>query len=146
MTVATSLDQFAPLDLTQGPLVVEALIQLAPETTMESIEWDADLPAGTSVELRTRSGNSMTEVVRYFDLDGNEVSEEGYDGLSGFRKGEVLTSIEIGEGWTELSEPHESGAQIGEPSGQQFLLIEVTYRSTDPELVPTLHEIRVRLG
>ena len=145
VTVAASLDQFDPLDLTQGPLVVEALVQLAPETTMESIEWDADLPAGTSVELRTRSGSSVSEVLRYFDVDGEEMTEERYDRLPSPFKGEILTSFEMGEGWTELSEPHEWGGQMDEPSGQQFLLIEVTYRSTDPALVPTLHEIRIQL-
>ena len=56
-----------------------------------SIEWEADTPPGTSVQIQTRTGNEVSEAYRYYDSGGVEVSEGKYAKLGFFKKGRIDT-------------------------------------------------------
>jgi hypothetical protein len=61
------------------------LIDLGSAKNLTTIDWQADTPAGTAVEVRTRTGNDLREVFRYFKQDGTEVAtEEEYNELPSF--------------------------------------------------------------
>ena len=42
---------------------------------LTSVEWDADIPPGTRLELRSRTGGEVVENVHYFDKKGKEITE-----------------------------------------------------------------------
>ena len=42
------------------------LIALDGARTLSSIEWEGDTPPGTSIALRSRTGNQLADVLRYF--------------------------------------------------------------------------------
>ena len=52
------------------------VIETGPRKSLVSIAWEADTPAGTWVELSTRTGNTLREERVYHNSDGIVVSEE----------------------------------------------------------------------
>ena len=69
------------------------LIDLESSKTLTTIEWEADTPSGTAVEIRTRTGNDLREVNRYFKKDGTEVAnKEEYEKQPSFYRGRSLPS------------------------------------------------------
>ena len=53
-----------------------------------SVEWDADTPPGSRVEIQTRTGNRLSEKFLYYNKAGVEVTEEAYRKLGFFSKGD----------------------------------------------------------
>ena len=98
------------------------VIELGPRKSLVSIEWEADTPPGTWVELSTRTGNTLREEHVYHNSDGIVVSEVRYKRrLPGPKQGEVITRL-IPDGtwspWERLvseagrGDPVPSGAQV----------------------------------
>ena len=120
------------------------LIRLGAEQNLVSIEWDADVLPGTVLEIQTRSGNQLAEEYRYFNKSGVEVTQEAYDELGFFQKGDVDTLDVPGADWSPWSPPYaDSGAQIASPSPRQFLLLRARLLSEDPMNSVVLNDIRV---
>ena len=70
------------------------LIDLGSSKTLTTIDWEADIPSGTAVEVRTRTGNDLREVNRYFKKDGTEVAnKEEYEKQPSFYQGDILTEF-----------------------------------------------------
>ena len=51
--------------------LTSSLIQLGGSRNLTTIEWDADHPPATGVEVQTRTGNSLDTLLHYFKADGN---------------------------------------------------------------------------
>ena len=65
---------------TNPEVVLESgLIPLQEAKNLVSIEWDADTPPNTSLQIQTRTGNEVAEVYRYYDSGGVEVSAGKYN-------------------------------------------------------------------
>ena len=43
------------------------ILDLGAAKALTSVEWDADIPPGTRLELRSRTGGEVVENVHYFD-------------------------------------------------------------------------------
>lgn len=120
------------------------LIDLADTRTLRSIEWEADVPAGTSVQIRTRTGNDLREVSHYFLSSGEEVPKAEWDSKPSFFQGPVETETVPGPGWSNWSQAYlEPGERIRSPSPRRFLMIEARLLSDTPDTAATLHSIRV---
>ncbi len=76
------------------------LIELGESRNLTSIEWTADTPPGTAVEIRTRTGDELTEITRFFNKGGEEVTELAYNKLPGFSRGEVVKEYVPGDDWS----------------------------------------------
>ena len=85
------------------------LITLDGARTLSSIEWEGDTPPGTSIALRSRTGNQLADVLRYFKKDGSEITEEQYNKLNKFAKKdiEIVTEQVAGGDWSDWSEEYE---------------------------------------
>ena len=132
------------LDLTSVPLVTEGLIYLGNlgPLNLDRIEWDATLPPGTSIVVRTRTGDTVVERLTFFNANGNQVTEREYDRLFFNQQGEIVSIIEPGTGWSDWSRPYDqSGDEVDSPSGRLYMQIQVTYTSSDPEVVPVLRGV-----
>ena len=114
---------------------------------LSNITWDADVPAGTELHIRTRTGNELDDNIIYFDNKGKQVSKERYYGkLASFQRGDSLISQSPGEDWSNWSSFYEhSGASITSPSPRRFAMIEATLLSENPEQAVTLHNLRLNL-
>ena len=122
------------------------LITLGGARTLDSIEWEADTPPGTSIALRSRTGNQLADVLRYFEQDGSEITEEQYNKLNKFAKKEIeiVTEQVAGGDWSYWSEEYEvSGAPITSPSPREYLMLQAWLTTDDPHQAASLQSIRL---
>jgi hypothetical protein len=126
------------------------LIDLGLHKSLVSIEWEADTPPGTQVEITTRTGNTLDEQKIYHDSDGRVVSEDRYTRrLPRSKKGEITSLFIPDRSWSPWSRPYEfSGQEIRSPRNRKHLQIQVRVLAdtTSKYGQPAeLHAIRVNL-
>ncbi|MYA23352.1 MAG: hypothetical protein F4Z30_11425 [Gemmatimonadetes bacterium] len=123
------------------------LIPLQGAKNLVSIEWEADTPPGTSVQIQTRTGNQVSEAYRYYDSGGAEVSEGKYAKLGFFKKGRIDTLQVAGSDWSNWSAPYaHSGDPIASPSPRQYLTLRARLTTTDPMHAASLRSIRLNFN
>lgn len=128
-------------------VVTSDLIDLGGNKNLISVEWEADTPAGTRVEVQTRTGDTLLEESIFYDSRGNEVTEAKYNRLPGSKKGDIVTSLKPDSDWIPWSAPYEaSGEEIRSPSPREYLLVRARLLSNDPEAAATLHAITVNMS
>ena len=128
--------------------MISDLIRLGGSRNLLSIEWDADTPRGTQVLVQTRTGNELGEILHYFKNDGTEVSEADYNKLLSLFRGDIVPEQVPGDDWSNFSEPYTdpSGSPITSPSPREFLEVQATLISDDPDLSPTLRSITLNFA
>ena len=121
------------------------LIRLGGSRNLLSIEWDADVPSGTEVQIQTRAGNELGEVLHYFKKDGTEVTEAQYGKLLSLFRGDIIPEEVPGSDWSDWSEPYalSAGSAITSPSPREFLKVRAILVSEDPDVAATLRSIRL---
>ncbi len=123
------------------------LIPLEGAKNLVSVEWDADAPPGTTVEIQTRTGNEVVDVYRYYDKGGVEVSAGKYDKLGFFKKGRIDTLLTAGSDWSNWSTPYaQSGAPIVSPSPREFLMVRARLATEDPLSAAALRTLRLNFN
>ena len=87
------------------------LIQLGGSRNLTTIEWDADTPPGTRVQLQTRTGNTLDTLLHYFKADGTEITEAAYNKIRiKSQKGDIVPEEVAGSDWEPWSEPYEAAS------------------------------------
>ena len=118
------------------------VIQLGGSRNLTSIEWEGEAPEGTRIEIRTRTGDELDEVKRFFDTKGNEVTEQRYNSLPGFSRGKVVTEHVPGADWSGWSVSYiASGDEITSPSPRKYAMVEVQLLSDIPDRFPKVDRI-----
>lgn len=127
-----------------GVSMTSGLLDLGRSKNMASIEWDAEIPAATKLEISTRTGDQLGEKLHYFDKKGNELSFEQWDRLPNFRKNlePVVELVPDPQTWSPWSKPYlHSGAPFASPSPRQYLEIRARLLSELPDIAATLDRI-----
>ncbi|MFT5090040.1 MAG: hypothetical protein ACI906_003003 [Candidatus Latescibacterota bacterium] len=120
------------------------LIDLSQGRNLNSIEWSGDAPAGTRVEIRTRTGNEVVETYTFHDKNGKEVTESRYKKLIPSFRGAVDTSSTPGGDWSPWSNIYgASGAAFQSPSPRRFMEIDVRLVSNSPDAAASLDYLAV---
>ena len=137
-------------------LVLESdFINLRGGKNINTVEWEADLDPGAKVQLQTRSGNELTETLRYFDSDGNPVepvddpvkAKRNYERKPSSKQGEIKSFFSAGGDWSPWSRPYRSsGETVASPSPREFMQIRATLLSDNPQSAASLHAINVNLS
>ncbi len=125
--------------------MVSDLIDLTTARILQKITWDADTPPGTSVAIRTRTGDDLREVSHYFLKTGEEVSKPEWDSKPSFFR-DPVPQIEVvpGPGWSNFSQVYrEQGERIVSPSPRRYLIIEARLLSSSADTSATLRSISV---
>jgi hypothetical protein len=126
-------------------LLESNLLDLGSFRNVVAIEWDADIDPQASVRLRTRSGNQLEEIVRYFDTDGKEITEKQWTKTPKSLRGEEKLEYTFGADWSGWSEEYtQSGQHFLSPNGRRYLQIQAILDSDDPHSKATLHAITLR--
>ena len=123
--------------------------------TLTSIEWDADVPPGTSITLQTRTSQTKSEQTRYYNRVGDEVDSTFYaKNLFEWTedtkipdanlKGDIVSTVLLGNDASEWSQPYRHpGARITSPSPRNFVQIRATLVSDTPDTAATLKSVRL---
>ncbi len=107
------------------------------------VEWDADLPTGTRVEIETQTGNGFDTLQRYFLANGKEVTKDAYDAAKSRNRGDIVEERVRDDTWSSWSRPQRfSGQEFLSPSPRQWLRARVRLISDDPTAFPKLRSIK----
>ena len=118
-------------------------ISLGGARSIRSVEWDADMPPGTSIEVETQSGNGFDTVKRYFLANGREVTKDAYDSAKSRNRGDIVDERVRDETWSSWSRPHRfSGQEFLSPTPRQWLRVRLRLKSEDPAVFPSLRSLR----
>jgi hypothetical protein len=127
-----------------GATLTSQLINMGTSRNLTSIGWKASTPPGTGIEIRTRTGDQIEEVVLYYCRDGKECDKRKWDrevGLFG-SSGPRIVEQRPDTTWSGWSRPYlHSGERFASPSPRKYLLIEAKLSSKDPQITPSLDSI-----
>ena len=120
------------------------LIDLDSGRNLNSVEWGGDIPPGTRVEIRTRTGNEVNEVYTFYDKNGKQVTQKRYDKLIPSFRGAIDTSITPGDDWSPWSNIYAaSGDPFQSPSPRRYMEMDVHLVSDSPDVSATLDYLAV---
>ena len=109
------------------------IIKLAERQMFVRLSWEGEAPAGTRLEVRTRSGDTMTQIHHYYNTAGQEVSPEQYDRLRERDKGAIRIEEITGPEWSTWSEPYRaSGEAFKSPMPRRMTKVQVQMSSEEP--------------
>jgi len=111
---------------------------------IKNLSWDTELAAGTRLQLRSRSGNSLEPVYTFYNKIGEQVTEEKWTSSPKVLRGPVDTTLVVGEDWGEWSNVYQfSGEAFQSESPRRFILLEMILSTDDPSVAPVVHSLSV---
>ncbi len=120
------------------------IIDLQSAKSVDGLSWSAEIPAGTRLEIRSRSGNQVESQFTYYDKNGKEVTERKYDKLIPSFKGPIDTLQVIGGDWSAWSKIYAfSGQEFQSPSPRRYAQLQVRMVTDDPLVAPELDELKI---
>lgn len=126
--------------------MTSGLIELPNAQSFGGIRWDAEIPPGTQVEIRTRTGDVLQKQIRYFDRGGTQVEGSVWKNLFGSFKGPVDTSFVPASGWSSWSRAYrQSGDRVTSPGLRDYLQVQVRMTTTDRNVAPSLRSLQIEL-
>ena len=120
------------------------LLDLGSSRNLNAVQWQADTPPGTRVEIRTRTGSEVEEQLTFYDKNGREVTEKKWGKLIPSFRGPVDTLLTPGGDWSPWSKLYAfSGQEFQSPSPRRFMEMEVELVSTTSDQATTLDWLAV---
>ncbi len=111
---------------------------------IKALHWDVDLPVGTQLQLRSRSGNGLAPVYTFYDRKGESVSEDKWKSSPAVLRGPVDTTLVVGEDWGAWSNEYQlSGEPFKSDSPRRFVQLELILSTTDPSFAPTVDALSI---
>ena len=139
---------FAEGHMAEGTMTSD-IIRLPGPRNLGAIRWTPgpeQQPAGTEVEIRTRTGDLLVENVRYLDSSGNEKSLKDWENLLSKYRGPVDTTFAIGSGWSPWSRKYlQSGDLVTSPGLRNLIQVQVKFTTQDRQQAASLSSIEVDL-
>ena len=113
------------------------LMKLPSPKLFTHLSWTGDIPNGTQIAVRTRTGNELEEILHYYSDRGNEISRIAWERRAEDRRGPVVLEELPGADWSGWSPFYfSSGQAFQSPAPRRYALAEVRLRSSDPQLRP----------
>lgn len=120
------------------------LIDLKDIKNLNSLEWQADTPPGTRVEIRSRTGNEVAEKRTFYDKDHKEVTQKKWDKLIPSFRGPIDTTLVAGNDWSPWSKIYGvSGEAFQSPSPRRYMEMDVRLASDSPEKAASLDYLKL---
>ncbi|MBI2503788.1 MAG: hypothetical protein HYW07_11225 [Candidatus Latescibacteria bacterium] len=120
------------------------LLDLKGIRNVAAVEWEGSEPAGTHIEVYTRTGNEVVEEVHYYDKKGKEITQKKWEKTPATQRGPVDTLQSIGSDWSIWSPAYiHSGELFKSPSPRQYLQVEARLLSDDPQVSASLRELHL---
>ncbi len=111
---------------------------------IEKLNWQAQLPPQTRVQLRSRSGNTLSEVYDFYDRKGEQVTEGKWLSSPKVLRGEVDTSLVGGEDWDAWSNVYQaSGEAFQSASPRRFVQLQMILSTEDPQVAPVVDALSI---
>ena len=131
----------------QRVMLLSPLIDLGGDKQVHAIRWRADAPAGTRVEVRSRTGNDLQMDITYHDKNGRVVTERKYNKLIPSFKGRIDTALSPGANWSPWSKLYlQPGEPFASPSPRQYAELDIALVSEQPDVGAALDWLEIEFG
>ncbi len=111
---------------------------------IKALHWDADLPANTRLQLRSRSGNELAEYYAFYDRKGEQVTEDKWLAAPKVLRGPVDTSLVVGEDWGAWSNLYQSsGESFQSESPRRFIQLQMILSTENPQQAPAVNALSI---
>jgi hypothetical protein len=112
-----------------------------------SVDWEGEAPAGTSLEIRTRSGDELILIPHYTNLAGGEISKALWERLPPEQQGPVRVDEIPGPDWSNWSAPYlDSGESFKSPSPRRLALVQTRLRTFQPLRASAIRRLSLGLA
>ena len=132
------------------PAVVELvsdLIELPGTKNLGGITWEGETPPGTTLEVRTRTGDLLAKEIRYFDKGGTEITADAWKNLIGSFKGPADTTFIPTRGWSPWSRAYQNpGDPVTSPGLRKFMQVQVKMITTDQNVAASIQSIGIEMA
>jgi hypothetical protein len=117
-------------------------IDLGGTKSIRRLSWDADLPPGTFVEVRSQTGDTFLIEQKFYNKNGVEISEAQWNKLPKSQKQDVVEIQRRGPDWSGWSAVYSGRDEMFlSPSPRRFAQLQVRLGNDDPEVAPLLRHI-----
>lgn len=128
-------------------VALSPIYDLGGPAVVSAVDWQAQVPAGARVELRTRTGNLLEERYVFYNKDHEEVTQKKWEKLIPSFRGPVDTLRIAGSDWSPWSRPYERpGQEFASPGPRRYAQVEARLLSEDPHQAATLEALTLRYG
>ena len=120
-------------------------IDLGGSKSIRALTWDADLPAGTYLEIRSQTGDTFTIEKKYYRKNGEEVTEAQWEKLPKSQKSPIVEIPRRGpdwSGWSSLYTLPETVFQS--PSPRRYVQLQVKMGNHNPAVAPLLRNLSLQ--
>ena len=115
------------------------ILDLEGRKNVNALRWAADVPSGTRLELRSRSGDELEQLFTFYDKNLKEVTEKKWDKLIPSFRGPIDTTTTPGGDWSPWSNIYAaSGQTFLSPSLRRFVQLDARLVSDSPLRAPSL--------
>jgi gliding motility-associated-like protein len=122
--------------------MVSDFIDLGGASSIRRLTWDADLPPGTFVEIRSQTGDTFFIERKYLSKNGIEISEAQWNKLPKSQKQDVIEIQRPGSDWSGWSQVYDFPEEVFlSPSPRRYVQLQVKLGNDDPEVTPVLRNI-----
>ena len=122
--------------------MVSDFIDLGGTSSIRRLRWDADLPPGTFVEIRSQTGDTFFIERKFFSKNGIEISEAQWNKLPKSQRQDVVEIQRPGSDWSGWSQVYAFPGEVFlSPSPRRFVQLSVKLGNDDPEVSPLLRSI-----
>ena len=117
-------------------------IDLGGTKSIRRLTWDAELPEGTFVEIRSQTGDTFFIENKYYNKNGIEVSEAQWNKLPKSQKQDIVEIQRRGSDWSGWSQVYATPDEVFlSPSPRRFVQLQVKLGNDNPEVAPILRNI-----
>ena len=122
--------------------MVSDFIDLGGTKSIRRLSWEADLPQGTYVQIRSQTGDSFFIEKKYYHKIGQEVVEGQWNKLPKSQKQPIVEIQRRGSDWSGWSQIYtEPEGVFLSPSPRGFVQLQVRLGNENPEVTPLLRNI-----
>ncbi len=111
---------------------------------IKGLHWDADLPPGAKLQLRSRSGNTLDPLYTFYDRKGDQVTEEKWKSAPKVLRGPIDTTLVVGDDWGAWSNVYQTSGEVFQSeSPRRYVLLEMMLGTDDPQVGPQVNSLTI---
>ncbi len=125
--------------------MTSGFIDLGGTKSIRSLSWDADLPQGTYMEIRSQTGDTFLFEQEYYHKNGEQVTEAQWNKLPKSQKQDVVEIQRPGSDWSGWSPVYTTPEGVFQsPSPRRYAQLQIKLGNDDPEVTPRLHHVALQ--
>ncbi len=117
-------------------------IDLGGTKSIRRLIWDAEMPPGTFVEIRSQTGDTFVIEQKFYNKNGVEVSEAQWNKLPKSQKQDIVEIQRRGQDWSGWGPVYDFPGEVFlSPTPRKFAQLQVKLGNDNPGVAPLLRRI-----